>query len=586
MKKTFLVLLIILCFNRSFSQKKLEQFKDSIENLALDKLPRVSYKYLYKNKYKSEIKIISAIISKNLAANNFKKNEISRAYRALYLDEFFKGNFEKSIEYTYSSKKAAQNIGDFNQECLSNIMLAESYFELGDYDASLQYHLEGLKIATEKNITNLKIASKGNIGSFKLARGDYYGAIEILLNKIEETEKSNQEALKGFYPETFSNLTLAYLKTGNLEKATYYNDLAKEYSKKHKYYLNVNLFNEALIEIEKKDYKKGLALIEKSKNLDLRNHHKFKLIAQQHLAKGKIYFLQKEYKNALEELLLLEKLENNKRIHHLNFQEGFSYIAKTYSQLGKNNLSLKYYKKALNTFSNSERKKVALISEITNKYDQSQIDDILKNKNLSETKFIHNKHIQIEKEIQKLNLEQNKKNNYLFLIIGVFIILIATSSIFLIKIRKRNKEKLELLLAKVAKNETKKSIVNTTFKIKDAEINRIIDKLNQLEKEQFYLKTDCTANSLSKKLETNTTYLSKIINSYYQKSFSKYINDLRIEYVLERLKNDKLFRRYSIQSIANEIGFKSRESFNKIFKNETGLLPSYFIKELDSKLNT
>jgi AraC-like DNA-binding protein len=86
---------------------------------------------------------------------------------------------------------------------------------------------------------------------------------------------------------------------------------------------------------------------------------------------------------------------------------------------------------------------------------------------------------------------------------------------------------------------------------------------------------------MSKEIQTNTSYLSKIINHHYQKSFSSYINELRINYVLIRIREDKLFRRYSIQSMANDIGFKSKESFNSAFKKHTGILPSYFVKQIE-----
>ncbi len=218
-----------------------------------------------------------------------------------------------------------------------------------------------------------------------------------------------------------------------------------------------------------------------------------------------------------------------------------------------------------------------MIAEITNKYDENQIDQILKNKKLIATEFIHKKHVLIEKEIQKLNAEKKESNNYLLIIISIFSIVIISFVLINLKTKQKNKQKLKILLAKVSKNEK----TETTLKLKDSEINRIIKNLTQLEKQHFYLKTDCTAANLAKKLETNSTYLSKTINSYYQKNFTKYINDLRINYAIERLRSDKFFRRYSILSIANEIGFKSKESFNSAFKVKTGILPSFFIKEIN-----
>ena len=55
---------------------------------------------------------------------------------------------------------------------------------------------------------------------------------------------------------------------------------------------------------------------------------------------------------------------------------------------------------------------------------------------------------------------------------------------------------------------------------------------------------------------------------------------LRIDYVLKELKENKKLRSYTIQAIAEEIGFKKAESFSKAFKKRTGLNPSFYIKQI------
>ena len=85
---------------------------------------------------------------------------------------------------------------------------------------------------------------------------------------------------------------------------------------------------------------------------------------------------------------------------------------------------------------------------------------------------------------------------------------------------------------------------------------------------------------LAKELNTNSTYLSKIINVYKEKNFSNYLHDLRIGYAIERLRDDEKFRLYSIKGISEEMGFKTSESFAKAFHKKTGIYPSAFIKTL------
>jgi len=71
-----------------------------------------------------------------------------------------------------------------------------------------------------------------------------------------------------------------------------------------------------------------------------------------------------------------------------------------------------------------------------------------------------------------------------------------------------------------------------------------------------------------------------IINHHKEKNFSNYLNDLRIEYVIKELKTNIVLRKYTIEALANEIGFNSSESFSKAFYRKTGIYPSYYIKRL------
>lgn len=123
--------------------------------------------------------------------------------------------------------------------------------------------------------------------------------------------------------------------------------------------------------------------------------------------------------------------------------------------------------------------------------------------------------------------------------------------------------------------------LSQTFDVPEETVKAVLHKLSVFETKQQFTSATLSLASLAKKLNTNSKYLSKIINHYYQKNFSSYINDLRIHYAINRLKNDRLFRKYSMQSIAEEVGFKSGKSFSKAFQKITNNYPSCFIKELN-----
>jgi YesN/AraC family two-component response regulator len=113
-------------------------------------------------------------------------------------------------------------------------------------------------------------------------------------------------------------------------------------------------------------------------------------------------------------------------------------------------------------------------------------------------------------------------------------------------------------------------------------IQEILSKIEYLEEKKYYLKQECTMHNMAKRLKTNTSYLSSIINNHLNKTFSNYINELRINYAILELKNNKRLRSYSVKAISEEIGYKSADSFSKYFKEATGLTPSVYIKKIST----
>ena len=87
-------------------------------------------------------------------------------------------------------------------------------------------------------------------------------------------------------------------------------------------------------------------------------------------------------------------------------------------------------------------------------------------------------------------------------------------------------------------------------------------------------------NVLAKKLNTNTSYLSYIINTVKNKSFKQYITELKIDFLLEKLKEEKKYRNYTIKSLAEEIGYTNASAFTRAFKKHKGITPSEYIKSL------
>ena len=113
--------------------------------------------------------------------------------------------------------------------------------------------------------------------------------------------------------------------------------------------------------------------------------------------------------------------------------------------------------------------------------------------------------------------------------------------------------------------------------------NILLKKLEDFEKSDAFTYPDISLQSLAKKLETNTKYLSETINNHKQKNFNTYINELRITYIINKLKDDALYRKYKIKYLAEESGFTTHSAFAAVFKSFTGLSPINYIQLLKEK---
>jgi len=130
-----------------------------------------------------------------------------------------------------------------------------------------------------------------------------------------------------------------------------------------------------------------------------------------------------------------------------------------------------------------------------------------------------------------------------------------------------------------------KNSENNVLEINQDIILNVMDKLSNFENTHGFL-NPISLHSLAKKLQTNPKYLSKIINIYYEKNFSSYINDLRIQYLLRELKTDNSLQTVTIKTLAKKLGFGSTEAFTKTFKKNTGFNPSTYLNNVNYTRNT
>ncbi|WP_394751064.1 helix-turn-helix domain-containing protein [Spongiimicrobium salis] len=124
---------------------------------------------------------------------------------------------------------------------------------------------------------------------------------------------------------------------------------------------------------------------------------------------------------------------------------------------------------------------------------------------------------------------------------------------------------------------TENKIISTA---KREEFKTLKNKLELLlNTDQPYLDEELTLGKLARQIATTDKTLSILLNQYMNTTFYDLINKYRVEAVKEKI-SLMHYKNYNLFGIACECGFKSRTSFNRTFKKETGLSPSEYKKSI------
>ena len=108
--------------------------------------------------------------------------------------------------------------------------------------------------------------------------------------------------------------------------------------------------------------------------------------------------------------------------------------------------------------------------------------------------------------------------------------------------------------------------------------DRIMESFKQyMDKDRGYLNPSLTIEEISRVLNTNRTYVSRLVNLYYGMTFRDYLNQRRLEYS-KQLMNDEPDA--SLDYIASKSGFQSSTQFIRKFRESEGLTPTVWKETL------
>ncbi len=249
-------------------------------------------------------------------------------------------------------------------------------------------------------------------------------------------------------------------------------------------------------------------------------------------------------------------------------------------------ISKVYEKKGLYQQSFKAQKEYAKLKEFIAKDDQkAAVTDLEKN-----IKSQENKLSEAQKKIS--NEIESKKQNILYG--SLLVIILAGLLLFYISKKKRlEKENVDLReLYTSLKSETAQINFNKTGSDKTQNANKPYDNsaltekdrklhkqrvLQYIKLEKPYLNPNLRLSDVAKKLSLSPSHFSEVLHYGFNENFNNLINFYRVVEAQELMKNPD-FSDAKIIAIAFDAGFKSKTTFNRVFKNYTGQTPSEYRK--------
>lgn len=527
------------------------------------------------------------------------------------------------LEHNYKNAKTNSLKEEYAKKYLTNaktknnkIQIAKGYKLLADLcygEVKLKYADSIILIS--KDLDHKKYPAKGFIikGNVLYELGKSKEALNQYLNALQFAKKNKNQ-----FQEFVINFNIGLLKNilGDRDEAQkifkYSIDLIEKNKENKEYFSVYHRVLYALADSYVYSYKYKLAneTTKKGINLSLRfkDDETYSYFV---LNSGINHFFDKQYLIACDSLKkskeILHRLDNQEtRIALCNY-----YIGRSLINLNKNKQATQYFKdvdsiiqqtndvtpELINVYSyliEDAQKNNDLTSELSYTKSLIKFDSILDTnykylkKNITK-KYDTPKLIQDRDSLISLLNSNKKQLNTRLILLTIIALIFLAVLIYFIKRNFNNKHRYNQLIKEV-KSRAVKNDEDTvelakvpTLGIPEHLIEKILVKLEKFESTNQFLHKKYTLNSLAKELNTNSTYLSKVINVTKNTNFAHYLNNLRIDFAIDKLSKDPKFRSFTIKAIAQDSGFNTAQSFTNAFHKKTGIYPSYFIKQLELK---
>ncbi|WP_295202953.1 helix-turn-helix domain-containing protein [uncultured Chryseobacterium sp.] len=577
MEKMKLLLFVIMC-NLFYSQT------NNVENIRKGILKENSYEDLegefYNNNNRDiniKKKIAKYYLQKAKSENN--KTYIAEGYVMLHFDE----TLPNALKYLDSLQVITKNSKENFYPARTYLLRGNLYFKSDNLQSALNNYVLGLKYAKKKRnkrqiaIADVSIAYLNNyIGKHRETAKtlNYYLYNADYLN---DDERNNLKL----------NLADAYIEINKMDSAYVLIQDGLQYSKKNNdsylYYQNLSLMG--YYDLKLKKYKESIENLQNCKkyffstNDSSRRDQNYTL-----LNLGKAYAGIHEIDKAIENFAKIDSMVIKTDYVFPELRDVYTYLIDYYKKINDKEKQLYYVERFLKVDHILDSQFRYISRELPRRYDTPKL--------LQEKEDITNE-------------LQNKKTFFYISVCILIIVLLLFINMYIRykKAEKKHRKIAQDLIESVSENKIKKEtelkgkllnndlmkksigILNdkTNKSVSEDVAQSILKELDIFEAKYHFINTGITLGSLAKKIKTNSKYLSEIINTSKGKNFAGYLNDLRIDYAINRLATDRKFRAYKIPFIAEELGYNNEQAFTLAFKKRTGTTLSIYLKEIETR---
>ena len=199
-----------------------------------------------------------------------------------------------------------------------------------------------------------------------------------------------------------------------------------------------------------------------------------------------------------------------------------------------------------------------------------------------------------------LNKEQEKTRKYALYIVIVAIIFLFTIVFYHRTKQNRLKKRFEQIISNIrqekearknnaifTENESldgnKNHTVQSDYKtiMSEEKEKELLQKIEEFEKTELFTDEKFTMAKYALALESNAKYINYVLQKYKGHTFSDYLNELRIKFIVNKLIEKPEYLNYKISYLAKISGFTSHSRFTYIFKKVQNISPSEFISQLN-----